>query len=395
MRPKKKITYAELISLVPDKLLDSLAVQTNVDYSVSKLTGKNMFSLLLYGLTAGTGISLRLLESAFNSDFFQAISGGASIRHSTIGERLAHMNVDYFKRIFDHLCEDERVDRYMGVVQNKYAIKKIDSTIVTLSAKLLKTGMRINKETRDLKFSVALTDGLPTEVILFTSQTYASEDKALKEVIELKRAKQSKKITILIFDRGIQSKTTLDEIAQTANTHFITRLGRQSYRLLGTHKHVKGNRSGKLILQQDVIIHFESSKDKGATSYRLITAINKNTKETYQFLTSILFLNASEICEMYKSRWEIEVFFKFLKQQLKFKHLVSRRENGIKIMMYMTMIAAILVAIYKKINRIEGWLVAQLQFVREMEAYVLKHCFEFLAPLWGFSKKSALVYNTS
>lgn len=395
MRPKKRISYSELISLVPDTLLDSIAKDTNVDFSVSKLTGKNMFSLLLYGLTCGTGISLRLLESAFNSDMFQALSGGKTIRHSGIGDRLAHMNVDYFKRIFDHLCEDERVDRYMGIVQNKYAIKKIDSTIVTLSAKLLKTGMRINKATRDLKFSTALTDGLPTEIVLFTNQTYASENKALKEVIELKRAKHSQKITILIFDRGIHSKDTFDEITKTANTHFITRLSGQSYKILKIHKQVKGKRSGKLILQRDAIIHFESSKEKGTTSYRLITAINKDTRETYQFLTNILFLNASEICEMYKSRWEIEVFFKFLKQQLKFKHLVSRKENGIKIMMYMTMIAAILVAIYKKINKIEGWLVAQLQFVREMEAYVLKHCFEFLAPLWGFSKKSVLIYDTS
>lgn len=395
MRPKKKITYHELISLVPDELLNTLSAETNVDYSVSKLTGKNMFSLLLYGLTAGTGISLRILESAFNSDIFQAISGGKKIRHSAIGERLSHMKADYFKKIFDHLCEDERADRYMGVVGNKYAIKKIDSTIVTLSAKLLKTGMRINKETRDLKFSTALMDGLPTEIALFTKQTYSSEDRALKEIIDRKRAKQSEKITIMIFDRGVRSRNTYDEINLTPDTHFVTRLCNQSYRVDQIYKQVKGRPAGELILQRDEIIHFESSKEKRATPYRLITAIEPKRGEFYQFLTSIFFLNAVEICQLYKERWEIETFFKFLKQQLKFKHLVSRSENGIKIMMYMTMIAAILVAIYKKINRINGWQIAQLQFVKEMESYVIKNCFEFLAPLWGFSKKSTLIYDTS
>jgi len=255
MRPKKKITYAELISLVPDELLDTLAAETNIDYSVSKLTGKNMFSLLLYGLTAGTGISLRLLESAFNSDIFQAISGGKKIRHSGIAHRLTHMNAEYFKKIFDFLCEDERVDRYMGVVGNRYAIKKIDSTIVTLSAKLLKTGMRINKATRDLKFSTALMDGLPTEIELFTKQTYSSEDRALKEIINRKRAKQSQKATIIIFDRGVRSKDTFDEISRTPDTDFITRLCRQSYCVDQIHKQVKGRRAGKLILQSDEIIH--------------------------------------------------------------------------------------------------------------------------------------------
>lgn len=395
MRPKKKITYAELISLVPDELLDTLAAETNVDHSVSKLTGKNMFSLLLYGLTAGPSLSLRLLESAFKSDLFQAISGGKKIRHSGIAHRLTHMNVDYFKKIFDHLCEDERVDRYMGVVGNKYAIKKIDSTIVTLSAKLLKRGMRINKDTRDLKFSTALMDGLPTEIELFTKQTYSSEDRALKKIIDRKRVKQSQKTTILIFDRGVRSKDTFDEITQTPDTHFVTRLCGHSYRVDRIHKQVKGRRAGKLILQSDEIIHFETSREKRTTSYRLVTARNRETGAVYQFLTSIFFLNAVEICNLYKERWEIETFFKFLKQQLTFKHLVARSENGIKIMMYMTMIAAILVAIYKKINRIEGWRIAQLGFVREMESYVIKNCFEFLAPLWGFSKKSALIYDTS
>lgn len=62
MRPKKSINYQELISLVPEQLLDQLAQETEVDHSVSKLTGKNMFSLLLYGLTSGKAVSLRILE---------------------------------------------------------------------------------------------------------------------------------------------------------------------------------------------------------------------------------------------------------------------------------------------------------------------------------------------
>lgn len=64
-------------------------------------------------------------------------------------------------------------------------------------------------------------------------------------------------------------------------------------------------------------------------------------------------------------------------------------------MMYMTMIAAILITIYKKINKIEGYLIAKMRFVGELELYVIKTFFEVLAPLWGYSKNILVPDNTS
>ena len=70
MRPKKSISYQELRDLIPEQYLDDLAIKTKVDHSVSKLTGQNMFSLLLYGFTSGRLVSLRILEQIFNSPIF-------------------------------------------------------------------------------------------------------------------------------------------------------------------------------------------------------------------------------------------------------------------------------------------------------------------------------------
>ena len=90
------------------------------------------------------------------------------------------------------------------------------------------------------------------------------------------------------------------------------------------------------------------------------------------FLTNLQELTAAEVTEVYKKRWEIEVFFKFLKQEMSFSHLVSRTENGIKVMLYMTMIAAMLVLIYQKTNEIKGYKLAKLQFVNELEFSLIK-----------------------
>ena len=72
---------------------------------------------------------------------------------------------------------------------------------------------------------------------------------------------------------------------------------------------------------------------------RRIVAERIDTNETIVFITNNKELTAVEVTELYKRRWEIEVFFKFIKQLLNFKHLVSRNENGIQVILYVTLIA--------------------------------------------------------
>ncbi len=78
------------------------------------------------------------------------------------------------------------------------------------------------------------------------------------------------------------------------------------------------------------------------------------------------------IAELYRQRWEVESFFKFIKQHLNVKHLVSRDENGIKVMIYMTMILAILILAYKKLNKIKSFKIAKLKFEIELENEIIK-----------------------
>jgi IS4 transposase len=71
-------------------------------------------------------------------------------------------------------------------------------------------------------------------------------------------------------------------------------------------------------------------------------------------------------------RWDIEVFFKFLKQELNFNHLINRTENGIRVMLYATLIASILVLVYKKKNKLSGYKIMKLRFVLDLERIIMK-----------------------
>lgn len=75
---------------------------------------------------------------------------------------------------------------------------------------------------------------------------------------------------------------------------------------------------------------------------------------------------AKDIITIYKLRWDIEVFFRFIKQELNFSHFLSTNINGIKIILYMTLILAMLIHIYKKYNNV-GYKTAKRRVKMELE----------------------------
>ena len=123
------------------------------------------------------------------------------------------------------------------------------------------------------------------------------------------------------------------------------------YEPIRTHKKVKGRKAGELILESDQWVYlFAARYKKVETPFRLIKANNSQSGELIFFLTNIEELSAGEVTEIYKQRWEIEVFFRFMKQEVGLNSLVSLSKNGIQVILYMRLIVAMLILVYKEIN---------------------------------------------
>jgi len=358
----------DIIGLVPDELLDGLADETGVDYSVKKLQGKHIFKLFLFGFLNGRKMSLRILETISKSTRFKNLFDASvkSVKHSGIGMRLNKISYQYFEKIFQYLIASPKLEAVM-FDRKKIITSKIDSTIVTLSSKLLKFGMDDNPGYKTLKFGVSLRASVPVNIMLFKGQENLSEDNALPKLIL--ENKQKKALNIAIFDRGIQRKQNFADF-HANKIFFVSRLSTQKITIIKKQQ-LTNTDTPTFKITKDQIIRFSSDDGmtvEGAkTEFRVITGTTKDTKREMKFLTNVLFLSAVEIAELYKSRWEIETFFKFIKQEMNFSHLLSRSENGIKVIMYLTMIAAILLTLYKKMNRIVGWAVAKILFMDELD----------------------------
>lgn len=229
---------------------------------------------------------------------------------------------------------------------------------------------------------------LPVVIDFYNEQHHLGEDLTLSQTILKSNIGNNE---VVVFDRGLKKREIFKEFTES-NIFFVTRINPTKNIKIIKSNQLKENsetQSLKLISDQEVNLYHEK-KILLKEPFRLIKAQSKKTNEEIFFITNIKDLTAEEITEIYKKRWEIEVFFKFIKQHLHFKHFLNYSENGIKVMMYMTMIVAILVLIYKKLNEIESYKIAKYEFIEELNMEIIK---EIVVICDGNPNKSPL-FNT-
>jgi len=185
---------------------------------------------------------------------------------------------------------------------------------------------------------------------------------------------------IYVIDRGLQSTRTMKSFSNDSVT-FIVRAkeNRKHVELQSLLKKNQDTDLGELTLVKDRKVYLYTGKainnKKGnihykeelvKTPFRLIVAKTKaEDSKDFWFITNDFDLSAKEVAQAYRRRWDIEVFFRFIKQELNVSHLVSLNKNGIEVMLYMTLIVAMLILIYKKANKI-GYKTAKRRFKMEL-----------------------------
>ncbi len=363
---------SRLLSFIPDSKLEAFALNTLVDKYAKKLQGELLFKLLFYCTVTEKDNSLRGMQSALESSLFRAISpidSVLTIAHSSISERLSSVNSQYFEKIFKHCVK--RYKESKAVTQNE--IMRFDSKIVSLSSKILKLGYNLKggdaEKYRLLKFTVGYSD-VPDCICFYTAQTYNSENVALTETI-IEDRKDSKN-SIAVFDRGITARDNYDKLTDN-NILYISRIDPNAKHTIHIANELKTSiDTDTLTIVSDSWIYLYTMHNKRSKhAVRVITAVKKTDGEKISFITNIKKIKAKEVTEIYKSRWKIEVFFKFIKQHLNFSHLLNRTENGIKVVMYVTMIVSILLEHYKNLNNIKGYKIAKKKFAQDLETDII------------------------
>src|SRR5690606_9337156 len=148
-----------------------------------------------------------------------------------------------------------------------------------------------------------------------------------------------------IMDRGYVDYMRLYKINH-CDAFFITRAkDNMNYRRLYSHPKDKDN--GVLYDQTIALNNYYAAKDY-PEKMRRIKFYDAESGKVLVFLTNNFHLKATEIAQLYKHRWKIELFFKWIKQHLKIKSFWGYSENAVKTQVWIAVSIYVLVAIAKK-----------------------------------------------
>jgi hypothetical protein len=121
------------------------------------------------------------------------------------------------------------------------------------------------------------------------------------------------------------------------------------------------DRSTGLVCDQTIALNGVYSAGKYTSYLRRIRFTDPETGKTLVFLTNNFLLPALTVCALYKSRWQIELFFKWIKQHLRIKQFFGTSENAVKSQIWIAVSVYVLVAIVKKRLALDASLYTLLQ----------------------------------
>jgi hypothetical protein len=287
--------------------------------------------------------------------------GLSPVKRSTLADANEHRPAEVFEKTYHQLLA--RLYAEMACQQQvNPEIKIIDATTIDLCASVFPWA-KYRARKGAIKLHTVLTDLLPRCVILTDGKTH---DRAVVQEMDFAPG------DLLIFDRADLHYAWLYGL-QCRGVWFVTRLQTNScYEVVASQEITAPN-----LVLADQVIRLTSSQ--GRTSYpearRRVHYRDPETGKKYLFLTNRLDLPALEVAELYRRRWQIELFFKWIKQNLKIKAFSGTSKNAVLIQVWTALIAYLLL-VWLKLKSKAGW--GLLELSRLAQTMLLERC-----NLWG------------
>jgi hypothetical protein len=349
----------QLLSLLPKRSFNRFVGQHNADRYTKKLTSWNQLATLVYAQATGKD-SLREIETGISTHESSLYHLGInSAKRSSLSYANNNRNYQIFEKLFHALlkqCQEvASVDRQFKFGSMLYIL---DSTTISLCLNLfdwakysktkgaIKLHMILDSTAMLPKF-INITDGKPSDIT------------AAKQ-IDLGMLEKG---SIIVFDRGYIDYKWWDELDNRGVT-FVSRTKKsQHIYVIGQHK----NGLGKGILADDkVMFGSYGAIEKYTKDLRKIRYWDEENQKEYEYLTNNFDLSAKQIADIYKDRWQIELFFKWIKQNLKIKTFLGTSKNAVMTQIWVAMIYYLLLAYIKLQTKFSRSLLELTRMVREV-----------------------------
>jgi len=334
---KEKYVFAQLISFLNEDKFRRIVNKYQGNRYVKHFTCWNQLLALMFGQLSNRE-SLRdliVVLDAHHSKCYH-LGMGKNVSKSS----LARANQDRDYRIFEEfayfLVNQAREKRATDIFKLNGNVYAFDSTTIDLCLSVF-WWAKFRKKKGGIK--VHTLYDIETQIPAFFHITEASvhDSKAMKEI-------PYESSSYYIFDRAYNNFKMLYKIHQIG-AFFVLRA-----KMNLQYKSIKWKRRLPKNVLSDMTIKltgFYSSRYY-AEPLRLVRYWDEEQKREFVFLTNQMHISSLQVAELYKNRWQVELFFKWLKQHLKIKKFWGTTENAVRIQIYAAICSYCLVAIIQK-----------------------------------------------
>jgi hypothetical protein len=320
-----------LLQHVPWAVFERLVEKHGADHRVRRLSSKSQFIALLFGQLAGAA-SLREIEAGLESHAGRLYHLDAScVARSSLADANARRPFALYADLFAHMAAGagRSTRRHL-----KDAMRILDATRIELGPRSA-GWLDSVKGHRAIKLHIAYDPGKGLPLRASTSHQRVND-------ITPAKAMPIEPAATYVFDLAYY------DFAWWARLHeqgcrFVTRLKSHTRLSHGTERAVAGGQDTVLADRTGLLPRrTRAGRDPFPHPVREIT-VTIATGKTIRLITNDLDAPAADIAELYKQRWQIELFFKWIKQNLKICHFIGTSENAVRIQIFVALIAYLLV----------------------------------------------------
>lgn len=365
---KDKFVFSQLIAFLDRNHFNYLARKYDGDKYVKHLTCWNQLLALMFGQLSNRESLRDLIVAleAHQSKCFHLGLGRKPIAKTTLAT--ANQNRDY--RIFEefafYMMEQARRNRAADIFKLGGKVYAFDSTTIPLCLSVF-WWAKFRKKKGGVKVHV-LYD-LEAQVPAFYHITTASvhDSKAMPEIPYETGA-------YYIFDRGYNNFKELFRIQRMESFFVVRAKTNLQYKCVKWKRRMPKN----ILSDAEIELTVYNSRKDYPDNLRLVRYYDEEQDREFMFLTNAMDLTAQQIADLYKNRWQIELFFKWLKQHLKIKKFWGTTENAVRIQIAAAITAYCLVAIVQhdmKLKR-STYEVLQILSISLMDKTPLRELFD-------------------
>ena len=345
--------FAQLLKLVPRHQFEVLAKSHHVGCRFRKTSRWSQFVALAMGQLSGRHSLRDVIANAGAQSASWYHLGARCVTRSTLARVNEQQPSAFYESLFGTLYRRCQPKAPGHRFRFKNPLYSIDSSLIDLSLKIFPWGhFALGKSAMKLHLGLDHAGYLPAFATITESRT---------SDIEVARTLSLPKGSIVVCDKGYDDYSWYTALTQKG-VYFVSRQKRSARYRVVERRTV--NKIQGLICDQTIELTGKKSRKEKLARLRRIAYRDAETGRRYVFLTNNFTLAPATIAACYKERWQIELFFKWIKQNLKIKAFLGTSKNAVMTQIWVALCVYLMLAYLKYQSRITASLQQMIRLLQ-------------------------------